>query len=494
MGAGWRVIISAYTLDGTRAGYSDGIPHTISNLHAGSYRIKVSIWNETHTWAPTWYGNVPREHDGTVIELGGSSVTGIDVMVGYAGSISGQITSVGSNDHAADLTASAYLYDTHGYEFIGTGSADAQGDYRISGLPAGAYLIKFSQNDEFPVFSPRYFDSSQAVAESTLVTVQADSTTKNINGEVPVWTDSVNRVAGADRFETSVAVSRAGFSPGVPVVYLANGLNWPDALSAGPAAAHLGGPLLLVAPHRLPEVVRAELQRLRPKRIVVVGGTESVSEPTFSAIAALAPAVLRVGGADRYETSRAVVLDAFGPTVLSRAVFVVTGRNYPDALSAGAAAAHRNAPVVLIDGAQPTLDQPTRDLLRGTIFNVLTLVGGTAAVGAGIAVELKFFTKYETIDRLGGADRYETNRLLNLSVFPTSSLRGAAYLATGLGFADALSGAPLAALNGAPLFLTPPECVPSETLDSMRHLNANNVTVLGGVKALADPVAVLTAC
>ena len=496
VGTGWRVIVSAYNLDGTRAGYTDGGPYTISDLDAGSYRIKVSIWNSTGTWAPTWYGNVPREQDGTIIQLTDSPVTGVDIMLDYAGSISGHIASAAANGQAEGLTAAAYLYDprTEGYEYASLATADAAGDYRITGLSPGSYLVKFSQYAASPVFSPVYYGSSTAGATSTLVTVEADSTTSGIGGVVPVWTNSVTRVAGADRFETSVAASQAGFTPGVPVVYVANGLNWPDALSAGPAAAYLGGPLLLVTPDQLPAVVKTELERLRPQRIVVVGGPVSVSDATFAQISTLAPAVLRVGGADRYATSRAVFLEAFGPKVTSRAVFVVTGQNFPDALSASAAAAQRRAPVLLIDGAQPTLDQPTRDLLWGTIFNPLTLVGGTEAVGAGIAVELEFFTQYNEIDRIGGADRYDTNRLLNRWVFPTGSLEGAAYLATGEGFADALSGGPLAALSSAPIFLTPPQCVPSATLGGLRALNANVVTVLGGVQALGSPVARLTAC
>lgn len=496
VGAGWRVVVAAYNLDGSLAGDADGGPYTISNLNAGSYRIKASIWNSTGTWAPTWYGNVPLERDGTILRLTDSSVAGIDIMVDYAGSISGHIASVASSGQAAGLTAAAYLYDPHtqGYAFANAGQADAGGDYHITGLSPGAYIVKFSQYTDLPAFSPVYYGGSSVAAGSTLVPVEADSTTPGINGVVPVWTNSVTRVAGADRFETSVAVSQAGFKPGVSVAYLANGLNWPDALSAGPAAAYLGGPLLLVTPGRLPEVVKTELERLDPKRIVVVGGPVSVSHATFSQIATLAPTVSRAGGADRYATSRAVFLDAFGPTVPSRAVFVVTGRNFPDALSASAAAAHRKAPVVLIDGAQPTLDQATRDLLVGTIFSGLTLVGGTAAVGAGIAVELEFFTQYDRIERIGGADRYDTNRMLNRSVFPTGSLGGAAYLATGTGFADALSGGPLAALAGAPIFLTPPHCVPFETADGMRYLNANLVTVLGGVQALGSPVERLSAC
>src|SRR5882757_7579593 len=81
----------------------------------------------------------------------------------------------------------------------------------------------------------------------------------------------VDRLAGPDRFSTAVAVSQRYYpTSGVPVVYVADGLNFPDALSAAPAAAHQGGPLLIVQPNSLPPVMAAELDRLAPQKIVVV--------------------------------------------------------------------------------------------------------------------------------------------------------------------------------------------------------------------------------
>src|SRR4051812_25315889 len=54
------------------------------------------------------------------------------------------------------------------------------------------------------------------------------------------------RLSGADRYATAAAVAHASFSPGVPVVFVVTGRSFPDALTAGPAAAHRGGPVLLV--------------------------------------------------------------------------------------------------------------------------------------------------------------------------------------------------------------------------------------------------------
>src|SRR5207244_3788041 len=82
--------------------------------------------------------------------------------------------------------------------------------------------------------------------------------------------------AGDDRYATAAAVSEASFAAGVPVAYVATGSGFADALAAGPVAAADGGPILLVDRDTIPAATGAELDRLRPQRIVVLGGTAVV--------------------------------------------------------------------------------------------------------------------------------------------------------------------------------------------------------------------------
>ncbi len=87
---------------------------------------------------------------------------------------------------------------------------------------------------------------------------------------------TLTRLAGADRYATSAAV--AGLqAPGVPVVYLATGALFPDGLSGSGAAGQLGGPLLLTTWSSLPASVAARLSTLKPRRVVVLGGTSTIS-------------------------------------------------------------------------------------------------------------------------------------------------------------------------------------------------------------------------
>lgn len=167
----------------------------------------------------------------------------------------------------------------------------------------------------------------------------------------------VERIAGADRYATAVAISQRFAAP-VDTVYVATGQNFPDALSAAPAAAAAGGPLLLTPTATLPSVVKAEIQRLQPRLIVVAGGTGAVSSAVYTQLSGLAAEIRRDAGANRYETSRVISERAFSFGSVVRP-FLATGANFPDALSASAAAGSGSDPVILVNGSGTTLDAAT---------------------------------------------------------------------------------------------------------------------------------------
>jgi VCBS repeat-containing protein len=92
-----------------------------------------------------------------------------------------------------------------------------------------------------------------------------------------VKSGTVTRLAGPDRYATSAAVSRAYYPAGTGVAFIATGLGFADALAGAPLAGKQGGPILLVRGTSIPASVVAELTRLKPGRIVILGGTGVVS-------------------------------------------------------------------------------------------------------------------------------------------------------------------------------------------------------------------------
>ncbi|SDZ24498.1 cell wall-binding repeat-containing protein [Herbiconiux ginsengi] len=298
---------------------------------------------------------------------------------------------------------------------------------------------------------------------------------------------STERVSGADRYEAAVNVSKAAFPTTAPVVYVVTGANYPDALSAGPAAAHEGGPLLLTEKDALLPVVVAEITRLKPAKIVVVGGVNSVSELVLGRLRSLQRNVVRIGGADRYEASRNLASYAFGDGGAA-VTYVATGTDFPDALSAGAAAASRGGPVVLVDGSAGSVDVATGVLLDSLAVQEIVIAGGPASVSAGMAASLSTIAHTA---RQGGADRFEASANINADAFPSAER---AFLATGLKFPDALAGSAWAGSSSAPLYVARPDCVPRAVLDAMRIQRIERITLIGGPASLSPSVASLTPC
>ena len=364
---------------------------------------------------------------------------------------------------------------------------DGDGDFSVVGLPAGGYRLEvLTIETDDP--GKEYWNDREFWFEADTVTLSEDLAYAFPTITVAPIELAGGRISGDDRYETSVAISQAlTGSDGAEVVYLVNGLGYADALSAGPAAAANGGVLLLTQPGSVPSIVRSELVRLDPERVVVVGGTAAIRSSVVSTVRSLLPSaqVDRIAGVDRYDTSRAIVADAWPGTIDS--IAVATGRNFPDALSAGAAISSVGGAVVLVDGQRSSLDVATRSFLTDIAPQYVAIAGGTSSVSSGIASSLSAPASAPDVDRFGGGDRYETALLVNQEFFRESA-PDYAFLATGAGFADALAGGPLAAALGAPIFLSTQRCLSVDTYTEISGTFVREVYALGGTAVLSDRV------
>jgi len=145
-------------------------------------------------------------------------------------------------------------------------------------------------------------------------------------------------------------------------VYIATGANFPDALAGGPAGVVHNAPILLVRQNAVPAETAAELARLNPGGIVVLGGPAVVSSSVVTELESMiSGCVLRYWGANRYATAVAVSEAVFATG--ADTVFVVTGVNFPDAVAAGPVAGTLDAPILLVTGTSvpsPTGAEVTR--------------------------------------------------------------------------------------------------------------------------------------
>ncbi|HEX2141552.1 MAG TPA: cell wall-binding repeat-containing protein, partial [Candidatus Limnocylindria bacterium] len=191
----------------------------------------------------------------------------------------------------------------------------------------------------------------------------------------------VDRIAGGDRYATAAKISQAHFSH-ASVAYVATGANFPDALSGGAAAGKDGGPILLVQRTEVPAATAAELKRLDPDKIVVLGSSSAVSDGVAAALAKLTGAVVtRVAGSDRYLTAvKASQAEhaANGPST----VYVATGTAFPDGLTGSPVAGGLPGPLLLVKPYE--LPSAVATELKRLAPSKVVVLGGTSAISSGV--------------------------------------------------------------------------------------------------------------
>ena len=299
-------------------------------------------------------------------------------------------------------------------------------------------------------------------------------------------------IAGADRYETAAAVARASYPATAPVVIVASGASWPDALGGSALSGAARGPLLLSTPDKLSAAAASELVRLNPARIYLLGGERALSARVGGRITALLPGanVVRLGGANRYAVASRIaeeveLLKGHAP----ERVFVVTGAGFADALSCASPAAARAWPILLADPKRPAA---TASAVRATGTTGTVIVGGASSVSfateKAVASALGGASR---VRRIGGSDRYAVSA--SVASFAEREL-GLTFarpvFASGTGFGDALAGGSLAAKRGAPLLLLEPAVVPDSIAGSLfaRRAGVEAFTFLGGTVSVPPHV------
>jgi putative cell wall-binding protein len=262
----------------------------------------------------------------------------------------------------------------------------------------------------------------------------------------------LTRFAGADRYDTAAKISAGTFTTATDVV-VTTGENFPDALAGNYLAGNAAAPILLTQKGSVPATTQAEINRLKPQRVWVLGGTDAVGA---AGVPQTSGTVTRIGGATRYETAaQAGSTGTVGTLGGLATAIIATGDKFADALSAGPAAFANHFPLFLTPGAPATaLNTATKNALTARGIKHVILMGGTNAVSA--AVESEIQAMGITTERAAGADRTETARnfaetiLLAKLGFSTSHMN----VARGDLFPDALSGGPHAGTEKAPILLT----------------------------------------
>ena len=284
------------------------------------------------------------------------------------------------------------------------------------------------------------------------------------------WTAKIKVFAGADRYEKAAGISKTIYYAADTAV-LATGLNFPDALVAGPLAVMEDAPLLLTQADGMPQPTMDELKRLHVKRVIIMGDEGVVSDSQAETLIAMGIEVTRVSGADRYATSvEAAKLIWAKPGVHDRIV-LATGQDFPNSAGMGSFAAKEGLPILLTN--PDTLTETTKAAIEEFGIKQVVIPGGAGAVGRSVTDELAAMGI--TVTRSSGevdiAGRF----------FPVSA---DATVIEGLGYPEALAAVPLAAKEDDPLLLVIRDSLNSKISLYMPHSGTSDITVAGDDKAV----------
>jgi putative cell wall-binding protein len=191
----------------------------------------------------------------------------------------------------------------------------------------------------------------------------------------------------------------------------------------------------------------------------------------------------RLAGANRYEAMASIVREGWSTT---DTVIISTGDNFPDALSASALAGSigSGVPVILTEGARLSTD--AKALIQDLGAHTAIVVGGPASVSDSAYAEIAALVP--TTSRIFGADRY----LGALEIYKAGTNWGStAIIASGAGFADALSISPYAFAERAPIFLADPASgLSSEVVAAISAGNFSRIVIVGGEASVPSLVKV----
>ena len=255
--------------------------------------------------------------------------------------------------------------------------------------------------------------------------------------------------------------------------------DYPDALVAGPLAANYNAPILMTPTKQVPHRVVDALRTHGFTKVILVGNPGAISAGAASQLQNAGFQVQRLGGQDRYRTAGAVADHLLAARGRDKSdVYLATGVDYPDALSASSAAI-KNVGVVLLTPRR-TVDGTSQGWMNSAKAAKVVAVGGPAVAAAERSVHLD--------EKQVGVDRYETAEKVASAYFPPNPGRIA--VATGKDFPDATLAASLTARTGSPLVLTRPDTLTKPTTQFLTRNRASvrKVDVVGGKAAVTEKV------
>lgn len=194
---------------------------------------------------------------------------------------------------------------------------------------------------------------------------------------------NIIRLSGRDRFETNnIIVDEMNIKKGTPI-FITNGFNFPDTLSISSIAASKGYPIFMSENNTIPQSILKKISVISPSKIYIIGGTGALNENiekqlTQSLKSINYKDIIRINGRNRYDTSLKIA-DYFKSN--SKHIILANGENFPDALSGSALASKLNAPILLTDGKNTSIQ---KDYIVSSNYDNIVILGGYSSISSNI--------------------------------------------------------------------------------------------------------------
>jgi putative cell wall-binding protein len=321
------------------------------------------------------------------------------------------------------------------------------------------------------------------VGLSTLLATTMMSSVASANS-----TFAFTRLAGVDRYATSVATA-VQFGASTDVI-LASGEagHYPDALTASYLAGAKHAPILLTQAAATPANIATQIAASGATHVWIIGGTTAISAAQAATLGSTYT-VTRLGGADRYATA-AQVMGAV--TATGTMAILATGENFPDALGGGALSYAKGMPLAITQSN--TLTPSTLAALKASGTTSVLVLGGVFAISQGVVDSLAA-NGITLSQRFAGATRSGTStQLANYEITSQGFSATAVNVASGYnpgGGVDALGGAALSGQENRPLLITDSNSSEGADVDAFLVNHAPTLAsgfIFGGIFAVSQAV------
>ena len=272
----------------------------------------------------------------------------------------------------------------------------------------------------------------------------------DVQRKVTVNPYDMTAITGSNRYETAAKLAKGKNKNTVILVNADKSLA--DGLSASGLAGAVNAPILLVKANKIPAETKEALKGA--KNAYIIGGKNAISSSVENQIKSMGIKPKRIEGSDRIKTSIEVSYEIAEVTGKDTAVYLVNGfKGEADAMSIAPVAAKNKGQIILTNGKYMPINVST---------DIPTYaVGGSSVMSNAIVSDAQ-------ATRIGGKDRYETNRKVIEKFFTNEKVY---YMAKGNPLVDALTTSAM----GKPVALV------SERSDKRFIGKADKVISVGGV-------------